>query len=54
MHVELHNFLSRWLGVVAMTLLPVVLTAFVSMPLSLNRHPGEPVSQQPSLPRHMT
>jgi hypothetical protein len=54
MQIDLHRFLSQLLGVVAMTLLPVVLTAFVSMPLSLNRHPGEPVQQPLSLPRHMT
>jgi hypothetical protein len=42
MHTDLRNFLSRFIGTVALALLPVIITAFVSMPLSLNRHPGEP------------
>lgn len=41
MHADLHEFLARLAGAVAMTLVPVVFVAFVSMPLSLNRHPGE-------------
>ena len=34
-------FIRRWLGVVAATLLPVVITAFISIPLNLGGHPGE-------------
>lgn len=41
MQVDLREFLSRFAGTVAMTLVPVALIAFLSMPLSLNRHPGE-------------
>lgn len=53
MHVELRRFLSHFVGTVAMALIPVVFTAFVSLPLSLNRHPGEePPAQMP--PPHMT
>ncbi len=55
MHIELHRFLSRLIGAIAITLVPVVFTAFVSMPLSLNRHPGETAQAQPLAPaRHMT
>lgn len=53
MHVELHRFLSRFVGTVALTLIPVVFTAFVSLPLSLNRHPGEEAPAQMP-PPHMT
>ncbi|MBL8359210.1 MAG: hypothetical protein JNN18_01870 [Rubrivivax sp.] len=41
MHPELHRFLSRYIGAVALALAPVIFTAFVSMPLNLARHPGE-------------
>ena len=53
MHPELHRFLSRFIGTVILTLIPVIFIAFVSMPFSLHRHPGEPVPTD--LPyRHMT
>ena len=42
MHPDLHRFLSRLARTIVLALVPVMLTAFVSMPLSLNRHPGEP------------
>ncbi|WP_428420017.1 hypothetical protein [Methylibium sp.] len=54
MHTELRRFLSKLLGAIAITLVPVVVTAFISMPLNLNRHPGEPVSPGLEAPRHMT
>jgi hypothetical protein len=53
MHAELHRFLSRFIGTVALALIPVIFTAFVSMPLSLNRHPGEP-AEAGLAPQHMT
>lgn len=53
MHADLHQFLSRLVGTVVLALAPVVFTAFVSMPLSLNRHPGELV-QVDAPARHMT
>jgi hypothetical protein len=53
MHAELHSFLSRFIGTVALALVPVVFTAFVSVPLSLNRHPSEAVATRLE-PRHMT
>jgi len=37
-----------------MTLLPVVLTSFMTMPLSLGRHPGDRVSQGSTAQRLMS
>jgi hypothetical protein len=55
MHIQLQGFLRRYLGVVAITLVPVIFTAFISMPLSLARHPGEVAAAQPDAPlRHMS
>ncbi len=53
MHPELHRFVSRFIGTVLMTLIPVIFIAFASMPISLNRHPGEPAPLDLP-PRHMT
>lgn len=46
MNRQLPVFALQFLGVVAATLLPVVFTAFVSIPLSLGGHPGE--ARQPA------
>lgn len=53
MHAELRRFVARLVGTIAITLVPVVFIAFVSMPLNLNRHPGEMASLD-APPRHMT
>jgi hypothetical protein len=53
MHAELHRFLARLSGTVVLTLVPVIFTAFVSMPMALSRHPGEPVPAG-QLARHMS
>jgi hypothetical protein len=53
MHADLHQFLSRLVGTILLALAPVVFTAFISMPLSLNRHPGE-LAQVNVPARHMT
>ena len=53
MHTDLHQFLSRLVGTIVLALAPVFFTAFASMPLSLNRHPGELV-QVDAPARHMT
>ncbi|MDO9092340.1 MAG: hypothetical protein Q8R98_18760 [Rubrivivax sp.] len=53
MHADLHQFLSRFIGTILLALAPVVFMAFVSMPLSLNRHPGE-LPQLDAPIRHMT
>jgi hypothetical protein len=54
MHTELRSFIKQFIGVVAITLVPVILIAFISLPLNLNRHPGdvEPHSAVPA--QHMT
>ena len=52
-HNELHNFLSRLAGTVAMTLVPVALIVFLTMPASLHHHIGTPLATAdagPSLP----
>jgi hypothetical protein len=55
MHTQLQSFLRRYLGVVAITLAPVIFTAFVSIPFNLERHPGEIAAVQPDAPmRHMS
>jgi hypothetical protein len=55
MHPELSSFLKTFGRVVALTLLPVILIAFVSMPVSLGHHPGEADTAQASpLRTHMT
>ena len=53
MHADLQQFLSRLIGTIVLALAPVVFTAFVSMPLSLNRHPGE-IAPVDAAPKHMT
>jgi hypothetical protein len=54
MQTDLHEFLAQLAGAVAMALVPVVLVAFLSIPLSLNRHPGEAAAPAVALPQHMT
>ena len=51
MQIDLHHFLTRFAGAVAITLVPVVITAFLTMPYVLHRHsidhpadPFEPVA----------
>ena len=43
MHADLRDFLPRFTGTVAMTLVPVVLIAILSLPVSPGHHPGEPL-----------
>jgi len=54
MQTELHDFLARLAGAVTMTLVPVVLIAFLTMPSSLHR----PAADRPIDPNapvmHMT
>ncbi len=54
MHTELRRFLTQLIGVVVISLVPVVLTAFLTMPWSLGRHPGESAPSAPVQLRHMT
>ena len=54
MHPELAHFIGQMLRVVLATLMPVALLAFLSMPLSLGGHPGEPRQTETTSERHMT
>jgi hypothetical protein len=54
MHPALHLFIRQYLGIVCAALLPVIVTAFVSIPLSLGGHPGEPCTVDAPIDRHMT
>lgn len=54
MHPALTLFIRQYLGIVCAALVPVVLTAFLSIPLTLGGHPGEPRTAQVGISRHMT
>lgn len=54
MQDDLRDFLYRFVGTVALTLVPVVFIAFASMPMALSRHPGEAPSGATPLYVHMT
>ncbi len=54
MQVDLREFLSRLVGAVALTLLPVLLIAFVAMPASLHHHLGNQPADQNAPIAHMT
>jgi hypothetical protein len=54
MHPRVRIFLSQYIGVVFASLVPVVLTAFLSIPLNLGGHPGEIRSAEATVNRHMT
>jgi hypothetical protein len=54
MQSDLHDFLARIAGTIAMTLLPVAFIAFVTMPASLHHHIGTPANLEKLAPQHMT
>jgi hypothetical protein len=54
MHPQLKLFARQYLGVVVATLIPVLLTAFLSMPIALARHPGETPVAGAATNGHMT
>lgn len=54
MQTDLHDFLARLARTIAMTLVPVALIAFVTMPASLHHHIGTPASVVGAAPQHMT
>jgi len=54
MHPTLNLFVRQYIGIVCAALLPVIITAFLSIPLSLGGHPGEPRTAQAGSTRHMT
>jgi len=54
MHPTLRHFIRQYLGFILMALLPVILTAFLSMPLSLGGHPGEARAGDAPIALHLT
>ena len=54
MHPALRLFIGQYLRVLCAALVPVVITAFVSIPLSLGSHPGEAHRPDAMGYRHMT
>lgn len=54
MQADLCEFLSRFIGTVAMTLVPVLFVAFLSVPMSLGGHPGESLQDRGAPFAHMT
>jgi hypothetical protein len=54
MQTDLHDFLARIARTIAMTLVPVALIAFVTMPASLHHHIGTPANLGEIAPQHMT
>ena len=55
MNQDLAHFMKQWLRVAVAALLPVVFTAFVSIPATLGHHPGEADAlARAGAERHMT
>lgn len=54
MHPQLREFLKHYVGVVVITLAPVVLTTFMSIPMSLGGYPGEARTAQAEAQYHLT
>src|SRR5512135_2983363 len=54
MNPDLEHFLTHYARVVVMSLVPVVIVAFLSMPMCLGFHPGHPDARAQSVERHMT
>ena len=54
MNQDLKAFFCSMLCAVVPALLVVAITAFITMPYILGHHPGEPVTIEPALARHMT
>lgn len=47
-------FVRQYVGVVLAALVPVAVTAFLSIPVNLGGHPGELRSAQATVDLHMT
>jgi len=54
MHPVLRNFIRQYFHVVAGAVVPVVLTAFLTIPYTLEGHPGEPRLAAVALSQHMS
>ena len=54
MHPVLQDFARQFFFALFAACLPAILTTFISQPLILGGHPGEPVAQATLMPRHLT
>ena len=54
MNADLKNFMATYVRVVLMTLMPMALTAFLSIPYSLGGHPGDATETGTLSSQHMT
>ena len=54
MDLSLRNFICQFVGVVVASLVPVIAVAFVSIPLALGGHLGEPRNADANAWQHMT
>ena len=54
MHPSLRQFARQYLAVVVAALLPVIATAFLSIPFNLGGHPGDVRAVDAPVTRHMT
>ena len=54
MHPTLHRFIRQYFNVVCAALVPVVLTAFLSVPVSLGGHPDASPVAAAQGDRHMS
>jgi hypothetical protein len=54
MHPVLRNFIRQYFHVVVAAVVPVVVTAFLSIPFSLGGHPGELRLVEVTIGQHMT
>jgi hypothetical protein len=54
MNADLKKFVVTYLRVVVMALMPLAVTAFLTMPYILGGHPGEPLSRADQTDAHMS
>ncbi|WIT13211.1 hypothetical protein PFX98_06265 [Paucibacter sediminis] len=54
MQTDLSQFLRQLAGVITMSLVPVVLVAFISLPLNMGRHPGDAEPHRSTVGAHMS
>lgn len=54
MNSSLRMFINQYVGVVLATLVPVILIAYLSIPVTLGGPPGEMHSSEAPVAQHMT
>lgn len=54
MNQDLTSFSAQWLRVAIMTLVPVILTTFISIPMNLGGHRGDTMAAVVTSDGHMT